>query len=114
MTAAGRPSGSHFLGARYGKGEVGEFVLIEGQTNLLLGRVTELRLPERERHSITSGNTKSQDLDVVGTIQLLGSVSTDSLRVIAGVMSYPRVRDRVYVAPHEFLANLSKLMELGQ
>ena len=112
LISAGSPSGSHFLGARYGKGEVGEFVLIEGQTNLLLGRVTELRLPERERHSITPVSGKNQDLDVVGTIQLLGSVSTDSIRVIAGVLSYPRVRDRVYIAPQEFLANLSNLMEL--
>lgn len=41
LNEAGSPSGSHFLGGRYGNGEVGEFVLIEGQINLLLGRVVE-------------------------------------------------------------------------
>jgi hypothetical protein len=89
------------LGGRYGKGEVGEFVLIEGQTNLLLGRVVEIHMPESERQSITSGRSKGQDLDAVGTIQLLGSVAMDSLRVTAGVESYPRLGDRVYAAPHQ-------------
>jgi len=30
LSEAGQPSGSHFAGGRYGRGEVGEFVLIEG------------------------------------------------------------------------------------
>jgi hypothetical protein len=104
LSAAGTPSGAHFLGGRYGKGEVGEFVLIEGQINLLLGRVIEIHLPESERHSIDASHSKVMDLDAVGTIQLLGSVAMDSLRVTAGVESYPRLGDRVYAAPHNFVA----------
>ena len=111
LTEAGQPSGSHFLGGRYGKGEVGEFVLIEGQINLLLGRVIEIHLPEKERRSVTPARTKNQELDVVGTLQLLGSVATDTLKVTAGVESYPRLGDRVYAAPHKFVANLPVLME---
>ncbi|GMV83793.1 MAG: hypothetical protein AMXMBFR7_49770 [Planctomycetota bacterium] len=108
---AGTPSGSHFLGGRYGKGEVGEFVLIEGQINLLLGRVVEIHLPESERRSVDASHSKVMDLDAVGTIQLLGSVAMDSLRVTAGVESYPRLGDRVYAAPHNFVADLPSLME---
>lgn len=112
LTDAGSPSGAHFLGGRYGKGEVGEFVLIEGQTNLLLGRVVEIHLPEKERLSVTNSlNKKTTELDVVGTIQLLGSVAMDSLHVITGVESYPRIGDRVYAAPHKFVASLPSLME---
>ena len=33
---ASKPSGFHYAGGRYGRGEVGEFVLIEGQQNILL------------------------------------------------------------------------------
>ena len=111
LNDAGSPSGAHFLGGRYGKGEVGEFVLIEGQINLLLGRVVEIHLPESERRSVDASHSKVMDLDAVGTIQLLGSVAMDSLRVTAGVESYPRLGDRVYAAPHNFVADLPTLME---
>lgn len=108
---AGSPSGAHFLGGRYGKGEVGEFVLIEGQINLLLGRVVEIHLPDSDRRLIDSSHGKVSELDGIGTIQLLGSIAMDSLRVSAGVDSYPRLGDRVYAAPHSFIANLPKFME---
>lgn len=111
LNDAGSPSGAHFLGGRYGKGEVGEIVLIEGQINLLLGRVVEIHLPESERRSVDASHSKVMDLDAVGTIQLLGSVAMDSLRVTAGVESYPRLGDRVYAAPHNFVADLPSLME---
>ena len=111
LNGAGSPSGAHFLGGRYGKGEVGEFVLIEGQINLLLGRVVEIHLPESERRSVDASHSKVVDLDAVGTIQLLGSVAMDTLRVTAGVESYPRLGDRIYAAPHNFVANLPILME---
>jgi uncharacterized protein len=111
LNDAGSPSGAHFLGGRYGKGEVGEFVLIEGQINLLLGRVIEIHLPESERRSVDASHSKVMNLDAVGTIQLLGSVTMDSLRVTAGVESYPRLGDRVYAAPHNFVADLPRLME---
>lgn len=111
LNDAGSPSGSHFLGGRYGKGEVGEFVLIEGQINILLGRIVEIHLPESERRSVDASHSKVIDLDAVGTIQLLGSVAMDSLRVTAGVESYPRLGDRVYAAPHNFISDLPSLME---
>ena len=111
LNDAGSPSGAHFLGGRYGKGEVGEFVLIEGQINLLLGRVVEIHLPESQRRSVDASHSKVTDLDAVGTIQLLGSVAMDSLRVTAGVESYPRLGDRVYAAPHRFVAILPSLMQ---
>lgn len=43
---AGNPSAAYFSGGRYGKGEVGEFVLVESQQGLLFGRIVEVRLPE--------------------------------------------------------------------
>jgi hypothetical protein len=112
LSDAGSPSGSHFSGGRYGRGEVGEFVLIEGQVNLLLGRVMEVSLPEQERRAIKPIYSGTPALDAIGNIQLLGSVSMDTLIVQAGVENYPRLGDRVYAAPHKFVAKIPSLMDL--
>ena len=34
---------TYYHGKRYGKGEVGEFILIESQVNLILGRIVEIK-----------------------------------------------------------------------
>lgn len=111
LSEAGQPSGSHFAGCRYGRGEVGEFVLIEGQQSLLLGRIAEIRLRDPERRSIRPDFAGKSDLDALGQIQLLGCVSMDDLLVTAGVDAYPRLGDRIYAAPHRFIALLPRLME---
>jgi len=111
LSEAGRPSGSHFTGSRYGRGEVGEFVLIEGQQSLLLGRIAEIHLRDPERRSIRRDFVGNSDLDALGQIQLLGCVSMDDLLVTAGVDAYPRLGDRIYAAPHRFIALLPRLME---
>jgi len=111
LSEAGQPSGSHFAGGRYGRGEVGEFVLIEGQQSLLLGRIAEVHLREQERRSIRRDFVGNSALDALGQIQLLGCVSMDNLLVTAGVDAYPRLGDRIYAAPHRFIALLPRLME---
>lgn len=111
LSEAGRGSGSHFSGARYGRGEVGEFVLIEGQQGLLLGRIGEVKLREPERRSLTKDFMGNGELDALGSIQLLGSVAMDSLRITPGVDVYPRLGDRIYAAPHQLIAMLPRLME---
>ncbi|MEZ5126796.1 MAG: ATP-binding protein [Thermoleophilia bacterium] len=110
LSDAGRSSGSHFSGARYGRGEVGEFVLVEGQQSLLLGRISEVHLREPERRSIRRDFAGNSDLDALGQVQLLGCVAMDTLKVTAGVDHYPRLGDRIYAAPHRFIALLSQLM----
>ena len=111
LSEAGRPSGTHFTGGRYGRGEVGEFVLVEGQQSLLLGRISEIRLREPERRSLTRDFSGDNELAALGQIQLLGCVAIDTLRVTAGVDAYPRLGDRIYAAPHSFIALLPQLME---
>ena len=78
---------------------------------MLLCRIIEIHLPEKERRYVTPTHTKNHDLDVVGKIQLLGSVAADTLKITAGVKSYPRLGDRVYAAPHNFIADIPNLME---
>jgi len=111
LSDAGTPSGSHFIGGRYGKGEVGELVIIEGQVTLLLGRVIEVKIPEHDRKSVNPPVSFPILLDAIAIIRLLGSISMDTLHVTAGVMAYPRLGDRVYAAPHKFVGMLPILME---
>ena len=63
---AGTPTATHFHGDRHGKGEVGEFVIVEGQTKFLLGRIICVRLPERERHEIQQDFVGNDHLDAIG------------------------------------------------
>lgn len=113
LSDASAPSGSHFEARRYGRGEVGELVLIEGQVSLVLGRLIEVRLPELERKTLKPIGDVTVGMDVLGIVQFLGAVRTDTLRVSAGVVSYPRLGDRVYAAPHEFVAQIPRLLDAG-
>ena len=110
---AGATSGSLLNGTRYGLGEVGEFVLIEGELVGLLGRIVEVRLPERERRAVDTDTGVGVTVDAVANVQLLGTVALESLAVTAGVSTYPRLGDRVYSAPSRFLSSIPMRMEHG-
>lgn len=103
LTGAGAPSGSYYLGDRYGKGEVGEFVIVEGQINLVLGRVIEVWTADKK-----PGKERSE---AFAKIRMLGSISMDTLRVTAGVKAYPRLGDRVYAVPKKLVSLIPSLMD---
>ena len=110
---AGAVGGSLFRGARYGLGEVGEFVLIEGELVALLGRIIEVKLPERERLVVDKDSGGGVTIDAYALVQLLGTVSLEDLTVTSGVSTYPRLGDRVYSAPDSFLSSIPMRMERG-
>lgn len=92
---------TYFRGNRYGKGEVGEFIIIESQVNLVLGRIVEIKKDDLAK----------SNLEIVGKIQLLGTIQMDTLRVSAGVDYYPSINDLIYSAPHEFIASIPEKMQ---
>ncbi|ENW93032.1 ATP-binding protein [Acinetobacter dispersus] len=94
---------TYYHGKRYGKGEVGEFILIESQVNLILGRIVEIKKDDLNK----------SNLDIAGRIQLLGTIQMDSLYVTAGVEYYPNINDLIYSAPHELIAQLPNRMNKG-
>lgn len=82
--------------------EVGEFVIIESQVNLVLGRIVEIKKDDLAK----------SNLEIVGKIQLLGTIQMDyTLRVSAGVDYYPSINDLIYSAPHEFIASIPEKMQ---
>lgn len=108
LPLAAGPSAIWLDGSRYGRGEVGELVVLEGQTRLLLGRLVEVHAPESDRdrgfdHEVMQATS-------MGTVQLLGSIDAATLRVTPGVDSFPRVGDAVFSCPHELLGELTELM----
>ena len=50
------------------------------------------------------------ELDAIGHIQLLGSISMTDFHFTPGVDTYPRLGDRVYAAPHQLIALIPYLM----
>lgn len=110
LGCAGNPSAAYFSGGRYGKGEVGEFILVESQQGLLFGRIVEVRLPETDRKIISQDYSGINQLDAIAMVQLLGSVPMEDISISVGVDNYPRLGDRVYSAPHQFIALIPTLM----
>jgi hypothetical protein len=113
LAHAGDVSGHYIESNRYGKGEVGELVLIEGQQSILLGRIVEVTLPDRDRNEIDQDFDGLKKVDAIGFIRLLGSVHPITLKVQAGIISYPRLGDRVFSAPSEFISKIPQLTNDG-
>ncbi|MBO0902696.1 helicase HerA domain-containing protein [Jiella sonneratiae] len=103
------PFGTEIASARYAghaidRGQVGEFVVIEGQTSAVLGRMVEIRLPDRDRLSVEPEREDRGDAaNPIGVVRLLGSVDLVSGHSSRGIPSAPRVGEFVYLAHPEFL-----------
>ena len=113
LAHAGDVSGHYFDSNRYGKGEVGELVLVEGQQSILLGRIVEVNLPDRDRSEIAQDFGGVKKIDAIGIVRLLGSINSITLRIQAGIASYPRLGDRVFSAPAEFISKIPQLTSAG-
>lgn len=114
LDQASRPTATAQRGHRYGLGEVGEFVLIEGESSHLLGRIIETKLPEKERLSVEPNQTRSESIHPIGSVMLLGTFDVLEDKIRPGVQQYPRLGARVHSAPHEFLARLPSYLDSKQ
>ncbi|WEV53371.1 ATP-binding protein [Bifidobacterium sp. ESL0704] len=96
-------SGVQYCGDRQGVGEVGEYVVIQSQQVVLMGRISDVTVPHSDiaqlEHNTYTVNTVSAN----ATIQLLGSIAQDTFKITAGVTAYPRLGDLVYSLPKAFL-----------
>src|ERR1700733_393061 len=68
-------------GFRLGRGEVGDFVVVELDENAIFGRVIGVRLPERDRLAVEPELGKRAETHPVGTIQLLSTIRLQSGKV---------------------------------
>src|SRR6476661_8265972 len=82
--AAGSEASFHH-GHRQGRGEVGDFVLIEVGGLAIFGRIVNVRLPERERLTVEPAFGDRKDSHPVGSVQLLSTISLESADVRGGI-----------------------------
>lgn len=79
-------------------GQVGEFVFVEGEGVAVLGRITEVRLPDNERLKAEPVLGAPPDAHPIGFVQLLTTLELASGRVISGIPFHPRIGQHVYSA----------------
>lgn len=96
--AATRLPKSHF-GEHLGRGEVGEFVLIDVGGSAAFGRL--LRVGTATTNVETLGQSQRR-IPAEGRIQLLSTLHLDG-RSTRGVLNYPRIGDPVYAASAEVI-----------
>lgn len=95
---------SHYAGHRITRGQVGEFVVIESYSSAIIGRITEIQLPERDRLSVEPERSEVDDVaNPIGIIRLLGSVDLNSVQSSRGIAEVPRIGDYVYLAHPDFI-----------
>ncbi len=90
---------SVYSGHRLGKGVVGEFVFIEGEGHAVLGRLTQVRLPEGDRLTVEPARSSDKTIaNPVGTLQLLLSIELDTGKIVRGIPEHPRIGQYAYAA----------------
>ena len=119
------PSALAVLGRRgLAKGSVGDFVFVDCDRVAILGRVTEVGIPDRQRNVLEHQIEGDPSVEPHGCVQLLATVSKTSRKVTRGINTQPRVGDGVFQASGDALSNAIKgalegeeaklLVELGK
>lgn len=98
LPRAATASGGHYAGFTIQAGQVGEFVVIEGDEHAVLGRIVEVRLPERERLNVEPMSEQEGDANPIGMVQLLTAIDLATGYSLNGVPSHPRIAQHVYSA----------------
>lgn len=95
---AASPISGHHAGYGMPAGQVGEFVLIESEEHAIVGRITEVKLPERDRLTVEPTADNDSNANPVGLIQLLTSLELASGKAVRGIPAYPRIAQHVFSA----------------
>lgn len=108
LPQGGRPNGILLYGNRFGAGEVGEYVCAETDRFAILGRINQIRLPERERLSVEPHLEAQPESHPIGIIQLLCSVSVETGEVTPGITEFPRIGASIYSAHPDLLSKIAE------
>jgi uncharacterized protein len=90
------------------KGSVGEFVFIDCDRAAILGRITEVGVPEHQRNALEHQIDNDPVVNPQGRIQLLATASKITQKVTRGISTQPRVGDGVFLAEGRALSSAIK------
>lgn len=94
---------THF-GQEFNGGLAGSFIIIEGDKNGFLGRITEISLPESERLALNEKAFQTSDFHPTGKIEILLSFDLyEPLKIKKGLTSYPNIGAKVFVSSGELV-----------
>ncbi|WP_346894792.1 ATP-binding protein [uncultured Roseibium sp.] len=103
------PNALAALGRRgLAKGSVGDFVFVDCDRAAILGRVTEVGIPDRQRNLLEHQIETDPTVEPQGRVQLLATVSKITRKVTRGINTQPRVGDGVFLAEGGALSNSIK------
>ncbi len=88
------------------RGAVGDFVFVDCERTKLLGRITEVKIPDAERLSVEPHLGMSVTPNPIGRIQLLATVVEGDTNLVRGVNNYPKIGDGVFLASADILAQM--------
>ena len=79
------------------QGTVGDFVFIDCDFVVLLGRIIEVHIPEKNRSLLESQTRDEVEVDPVGKVQLLATIDKTTQSVSRGLAITPKIGDGVFV-----------------
>lgn len=95
-------------------GIVGDFVCIDAEGWVLVARLDEVRLPERDRAMVDPRRrNEAGDPHPIGRVAVLAAVHVATNRVVAGTERPPRLGARVYLAPYDVIELASHTISGG-
>ena len=112
LPLASKTEGLVLHGNYFGAGEVGEFVCVECGKTAVLGRINQVKLPEKDRLTVEPQLGKRPPSHPIGTIQLLCSISISTGEVTPGITDFPRVGVAVYSAHPDLLSRIAEFAKL--
>lgn len=108
LPSAAAPGSRWHHGFRLEAGRVGEFVVIEASDTAVFGRITAVRLPERERLSVEEELGSRAEVHPVGIVHMMASASLVDARIEPGVPNHPRLAARCFSAHPELVKWLAE------
>lgn len=113
LDAATQRTGRLLSGKPLRGGQVGDFVVLDCNNYALLGRILDVKLPEKERLDIEQQLGHTPDPHPVAKLHLLGALQTGTNKIISGIPNYPALGASVFAASADLVSHFASSFSLN-